>query len=367
MIGLSIGIPLGLMYVFIKLYQVTVNRYVTKNKVILILGIVGIALLAAQIAPPRGWDLYRHYEEIDRIREWGMSYAWNKSRYVGSNYYGATALFYLTSLTPWNGTLPFVTIFLELIIYEKIMARYKERISAQSEGICFFLFLVLSNIVMAISGVRNVLAVVLVNYAIWMFECEKKQLIMDIMIVLFAITIHPASGFLIMIYAVSYIPSHIAGAGIAAFILPILTNFLSDFSSSQNAILSSSAGLFALYTKEQAGLDLRVRIVSVFLIAFSMLVLLAIMRYENKKDRYWYFVFLYSIGTLGMISQGLIYSRMLYGLDILYPILIARYCEEASNIRTIKTIYLYKIYCLIYCTGMLSFQGYELLRAIIIK
>ena len=366
MFGLTFGIPLGIMYLSIKAYQIITNKYITRNRIIIIFGIIGVALLAAQVTPPKGWDLYQHYDEINRIREWGASYAWTRSRYA--NYYGATALFYVTSLTPWNETLPFIAILIELFIYEKMIAYYKDQIGAQSEGLTFFLFLVLSNIVMAISGIRNVLAIVLANYAIWNVECvSKKKWVADIAIVILAITIHPASGLLIAIYAISFIPSRFVGVAISIFILPILTRFLNIFSTSKNAILSSSSGLFALYTKEQAGLDIRVRIVSVILIVFSIAVALQLIRNEKKVDRYLHFIILYSFGTLGMISQGLIYSRMLYGLDVLYPVLMAKYCEASQDIRTKKSVYWYKWYCLIYCAGMLSFQGYELARAILIK
>ena len=366
MLGFTLGLPLGIMYLTVKAYQVVTDKYVTKNRIIIVLGIIGVALLAAQVVPPRTWDLYQHYDEINRIREWGTSYAWKRSRYA--NYYGATALFYVTSLTPWNETLPFIAILTELFIYEKVISYYKNQIGAQSEGIAFFLFLVLSNIVMAISGIRNVLAVVLVNYAIWNFECvSKKNWATNIAIVILAVTIHPASGLLIAIYAVSFVPSHIAGVVISIFILPVLTRFLNNFSESKNAILSSSSGLFSLYTKEQAGLDLRVRIASVILIVFSIVVVLLLVRYEKKADRYLYFICLYSIGTLGMITQGLIYSRMMYGLGVLYPVLMAKYCEDSQDIRVKKVVYCYKWCCLIYCVGMLLFQGYELARAILIK
>ncbi len=366
MLGLTLGLPLGIMYLSIKAYQVVTDKYATRNRIIIILGIIGVALLAAQMVPPRAWDLYQHYDEINRIREWGASYAWKRSRYA--SYFGATALFYVTSLTPWNGTLPFITILTELFIFEKVISYYKNQIGAQSEGLSFFLFLVLSNIVMAISGIRNVLAVVLVNYAIWNFECvSKKNWVADIAIVILAVTIHPASGFLIAIYAISFVPSHIAGVVISIFILPVLTKFLSNFSESKNAILSSSSGLFSFYTKEQSGLDIRVRIVSVILIVFSIAVVLVLVRYGKKADRYLYFIFLYSIGTLGMITQGLIYSRMMYGLGVLYPVLMAKYCEGSQDIRVKKFVYCYKWCCLVYCVGMLLFQGYELARAIFIK
>ena len=364
MIGIILGVFPGILYFIIKMYQVFTNKYIVKNRIIIFLGIVGIALLAAQVNPPRAWDLYQHYDEINRIRERGAAYAWVESRYA--NYYGATALFYITSLTPWNETLPFITIFLELLIFEKIMTYYKEQVGAQAAGLSFFLFLVLSNIVMAISGIRNVLAVVLINYAIWDFECvSKKKWAIDIAIAFLGISIHPAGGFLIVIYAVSYIPLRIAGTLISIFILPILTAFLNNFLTSQNAILSSSAGLFALYTKEQAGLDIRVRIASVVLIVFSIFVGLQVIRKEKKKSRYIYFIILYSIATLGMLTQGLIYSRMLYGLNILYPLLLVKYCGRIIDIKVKKKVIFYKFYCLIYITGMILFQGYELSRAIL--
>lgn len=117
MIGIILGFFPGILYFIIKMYQVFTNKYIVKNRIIIFLGIVGIALLAAQVNPPRAWDLYQHYDEINRIRERGAAYAWVESRYA--NYYGATALFYITSLTPWNETLPFITIFLELLILRK--------------------------------------------------------------------------------------------------------------------------------------------------------------------------------------------------------------------------------------------------------
>ena len=76
MFGLTFGIPLGIMYLSIKAYQIITNKYITRNRIIIIFGIIGVALLAAQVTPPKGWDLYQHYDEINRIREWGASYAW---------------------------------------------------------------------------------------------------------------------------------------------------------------------------------------------------------------------------------------------------------------------------------------------------
>lgn len=70
MLGFTLGLPLGIMYLTIKAYQVVTDKYVARNRIIIVLGIIGVALLAAQVVPPRAWDLYQHYDEINRIREW---------------------------------------------------------------------------------------------------------------------------------------------------------------------------------------------------------------------------------------------------------------------------------------------------------
>lgn len=364
MTGVIIGAPLCIMYFLIKLYKILTNRNIKISNILLLMGILGVALFAAQIAPPFDWDLYRHYDEINRIRAWGLSYAWNESRYA--HYIGATFLFYITSLTPWNETLPFLTVFIELFIYESVMSHYKDKISAQSEGICFFLFLVLSNMALAISGIRNVLAAILLSYAIFDFECVKKHFVFDFFIVAFAISIHPASAFLLIVYIISYIPSLLVGSIISLCLLPISINISNNLLGNDNIVVSSTAGLFNFYNNLQSELDIRVLITSAILILLSIFVLLKLKRWI-KFDRYLKYSLLYSLATIGMISQGLIYSRMLYGLSLVYPILVARNCCYTYDGSLSKLIYSYKWYCIIYCAGMFSFQGYELIRAVLIK
>lgn len=43
MLGLCLGLPLGFMYLFIKLFQLITNRHITRNRLLLILGAMGIA------------------------------------------------------------------------------------------------------------------------------------------------------------------------------------------------------------------------------------------------------------------------------------------------------------------------------------
>ena len=54
-------------------------------------------------------------------------------------------------------------------------------------------------------------------------------------------------------------------------------------------------------------------------------------------------------------------------MDLIYytPLLLVKYCGRIIDIKVKKIVIFYKFYCLIYITGMILFQGYELSRAIL--
>ena len=364
MLTLGFGLVFGIMYFFMKIYSLVTNKCFRVKKIFILICVIGVALLVAQIKPPIAWDLYRHFEEIERMRSWGFEYVWYESRY--KTYIFATLLFYISSLTPWNETLVFITIFIELIILENILKFYKKRgISPQAESISFFLFLAFSNIVLAISGIRNVLAVIIMNYAIWNINFSRKRKLWNIILFIIAITIHPASMFLLILYFISYIPSIKIASGVAVFFYPLIIKLSQTYLNSNNILLSSSAGLFRLYSKERAGLDMRVTLVSATFIFVSIVILIYRMRVLKDKSRYTKYSLVYSLGTLGMIFQGLIYSRMLYGLGNIYISLLLISEKKIKNRTYKKMIYIYKVLSIIYISGMLLFQGYELTLAIL--
>lgn len=364
MLLFGFSLILGSIYFFMKIYSLFANKYFKVKFIFILFCIIGVALLAAHLEPPIDWDLYRHFEEIDRMRINGFEYVWYESRY--RTYIFATLLFYISSLTPWNETLVFITIFIELFVLEIILMFYKKKgASPQTESICFFLFLAFSNVVLAISGIRNVLAVIIMNYAIWNSNFRKKINIVDILFIFIAISIHPASAFLLILYFISYIPIIKISSGIALFFLPLLTKISQKYLDSNNELISSSAGLFKLYTKEDLGLDIRVLIVSAIFIFISIIIILYRIVILKDRSRYLKYALTYSLGTLGMISQSYIYSRMLYGLGNIYIYLLLDTREKNKNYK--KMMQIYKIVSIIYISGMLLFQGYELTLSLLYK
>lgn len=285
MVFFSIGFILGLLYFLVRIIELFLNRTIINNRFFLFLGILGVAILASNIDPSVEWDLYRHYEEIEKMRIWGAEYAFLRGRY--SSYYVINFLFYVVSLTPWNGLLVFISIFIELWILEDILHFYKKRgLSAQTISICFFLFFSLSNIVLAISGIRNVLASVLMGYAIWNIHYKHKHKALSLLLIIMSISIHPASGLILMVYLMSFIPSMLFSTIMSFFLLPLLVNLIDVFKNVDNPIISSSAELFGLYTAEQAGLDTRVLIVSSILIIFTCFIILYRIYYLYDKSKY---------------------------------------------------------------------------------
>ena len=82
MLVFIIGIVLTAGYLLMKFYELIMNKPLTRSWWVLLICIGGVALLASQIKPPQSWDLYRHYQEIDKMRMLGAQYAWTKSRYA---------------------------------------------------------------------------------------------------------------------------------------------------------------------------------------------------------------------------------------------------------------------------------------------
>ena len=364
MLVLLFGGLFGLIYFIAKVYELFTNKYFTNSRSFILLGIFGVAILASQIKPPVGWDLFRHFEEIEKIRELGAEYAWHKSRY--SDYFCITALFYFVSLTPWNNALVVIAIFLDLLLLETVLYYYRKKgLEAQTASIAFFQFLVLSNIVLAISGIRNVLAVILMGFAVWNFHCNrKKTIILDMILALMAITIHPASGFIPLLYLVACIPTTILGSVCAMMLMPILANIMPRYRNSTNELLSSASGLFAVYMDSDAMLDRRVLIVSSFLLITTVFFLVYRILRLKDKTQYTKFSLIYCIGTLAMIGKSVIYSRMLYGVDFICLVLLSSETENRCDIQYRQMHYWYKNIASVYCLGMLAYQGLELWGAI---
>lgn len=363
--GLCISALLSTFYLIEKVYALFCGRRCFKNRFFWVFGALGLALLAAQIEPVKAWDLYRHYEELERMRAGGWQYAAESGRY--RLYPVINLLFFLVSRTSWNGLLVFIAVGTELLLFEKIIAFYREKgLTEQTCSLCFFLYIVLCNMVLAISGIRNVLAVTLTQYGLWRYCVMRKQK-RYLLLCAAAVLIHPAAIFADILFVVSYFPLPMPAAVFSLALLPILVKYSGLLLLIQNPFVRLAAGTFQLYLQNGGVLDMRVRVLSFALMIFSLLALKNAGK-RMGKTRLFRYAAVYLFGTMGMVTNAILYARMLYGLSM---VCVAALCEGElhclKNRQTAETqnYRLYKVYCLIYSAGMVAFQDYELLRAIL--
>lgn len=358
---LLLGASMASLYILSKVHEIVLGRSMRIGYFFIVIGIIGIALCAAQITPPRAWDLSHHYTEIDKMREYGLYYALNSGKY--KEFIGANALFYLVSRTPWNSCLVFIAVVVSLGSFE-LISHYSFGLSEpryRVKGISFFLYLVLTNIVLTISGIRNVMAVTLVGLAVWLREEKKFPAPLCILIGFFGITIHPASTLFAVLYLISFIPST-AIACSAGLVWMMLASFLSQ-QTFQSDYLASTFGLFEYYIQANLGMDMRVKLLTTILAIMCTIYLL----FKNYHTRYHRYSILCYTSLLGCFFQNTLFTRMTYGLAIpsIYLLSICQGGILFSRLRKLNLSELLLIYVSLHTSFNFALQTYELIRAIL--
>lgn len=159
-----------------------------------------LALCCSQIGPPSQWDLFRHYEEIDRMRTLGAGYAFKNGIY--KDFFLVNLFFYLISLTGSNGLLVFLSLTIETFIfcyYLNDQIHSDRIIRTGTFAICFLAFWPTLNIVYAVSGIRNVLATSIGMLALYIDLMKNKSKVISILLYVAAVFIHPFAAIYIVL------------------------------------------------------------------------------------------------------------------------------------------------------------------------
>lgn len=121
--------------------------------------IVGVSLITLSIiTPPISWDLYRHYDLIDKMKAGGMDYILNESIY--SHLPVTNMLYAFVSYIGLPQALPCITAIICYSVLAYIIADCGKRYNVDSRVVgCVLLFnLAFCPFLHMISGIRNVLA-----------------------------------------------------------------------------------------------------------------------------------------------------------------------------------------------------------------
>ncbi len=133
-------------------------------------------LISFHIEPPDGWDLYRHFEELDRIRLGGLYYLFGEGSLYGKQI-GSALLYYIVSLQPNNHLLPFLTIVIEYTIYAYIITDYvaTNKKTIKTVFACIAIHFALTDITWTISSLRQPLACSLCALGMYVELVKKKK------------------------------------------------------------------------------------------------------------------------------------------------------------------------------------------------
>ncbi len=283
----------------------------------------------SQIDPPSGWDLYRHYEEIDKIRLYGLEYAFEEGIY--KQYYVISLLFYLVSLQSNNNLLVIISLSIEFLIYFSVLKYFINKGTIKKSNtilLCNIYFFATINLVQAVSGIRNILAFMIALYGVFITMYKNKK-ILPIICYLLAVFIHPFSLMIVLIYFISKLKFKKC-----IFVILILWGFfyneiISLLLSIDTPYFEELTENFKMYQTMKVDSDYRIIFLQVFLTVFGVYLI-----YKNKTIKKNHlqlgtFVLLYTAFALGSLSNMIFFQRASYALSlILIPFVIENYEKE---------------------------------------
>lgn len=362
-----------ILYIFIivLIHQIgfLTNIKINKKQYMFILIFFGIAyaFLAAQIKPPPQWDLFHHYNEINNMRMGGIDYAFTQGRY--KELFVINFIYYIVSLFSYNNLLVFITIFIEYMIFTYITCDLKGKFSSERNTIAFslnfFLFFALVNIVLSISGIRNVFAFSIASLAVYIDIYKERKGILKYFIYIIPVFIHP-STIIVPIVRIFVLTPKMYKFAPLLIIWGMFSSYISEvLESSSVGALKTAGYLLNLYGENSYIFDNRLVIVNVIFVSIIMIACFYILQkkhmyYNNAQLRYITFIIMYLFTALGSLQNVLIFNRMLYGLAFLILPVIHLILQSLPIKR--RTIFV--LICIVFFTGMIMYQGLELFHAI---
>lgn len=338
-LGISLLLLISLAIIFISAYsgkRVVVGNqddyHYIKNYLIIIT--LALALFAYYFNPISSWDLFRTHQLIDNMSLYGYHYATTVSEYkellVINNFY------YLISLLHNHDLAQFFVLLVDFGLMSYIFLNLIKNKDIQDTcefAFLFLLFLCFYDLTLAISGIRNVLAMSICAVAIFNeLYFKKLSFITTIPLYVIAFLIHPSSVFVLVARVLTIFTKKSK-----LFFISLL--FMSSAMDGINRLLSNS-GIAQIeylankmyYVNKSYSEDMRVLIVKV-LIALLVIYFCLNTRKTNKNQQGSYydeFVLSYTVMMLGGLTNVIFFQRMAYIYGILIIPLISKRVNKKS-------------------------------------
>lgn len=165
-------------------------------KVLVIILVITLSTIAYCIDPKITNDLYRHFENIDIIRNYGFN-----AMHTYDNVLGAKILFYIISFFPNNHFLPAISAIITYGILMYIIYDFnkEKKITTRIIAISILLNFSMCTFSTAISGIRNAMAFAFLALGLYFDLIKKNKRLNRIWPYVIAVTIHPVSWTVIVI------------------------------------------------------------------------------------------------------------------------------------------------------------------------
>lgn len=276
-----------------------------------------MSIISFHFDPPTDFDLYRHYENLENFRTYGWDFA-NSTRIFNSLPVYAI-YFYLISLLPLNGFLPGITVFITYyllfcLIYK--ISKYCCNVSKIYIMMTFIFVMFATNYVYVVSSIRNLLALSIFSYFLFIDLVEQKNKVICFMVYIMLCLFHSSISVLLAFRILIYLYKKVTKVALKliflfwSFFLPIILDNINLFTGQYFNILSQKIETYSAGDRYNLNV-LLYNLVLVLIVAITIYIYIKKNKYKNNYSlQYVNYISLIIIFTLGSIKQYDLFIRM---------------------------------------------------------
>lgn len=308
-----------------------------------------VALILATIAfffqPSADMDLYKHYQTIDYFKIHGWDYV--KTTYIFKTLPIYGVYFYLISLLPVKEFLPAVTVFITYFLSFNLIYKISRdnNIKKSYIMITFSFFILGTDYLSVISGIRNMLAFSIFVYFLYIDLVEKKHKLLCFLIYIALCALHDSVIILVLFRIIVCIYNRFTRITLMlalvfwTFFLDSILNIVNLFTGSYFIKITEKVGFYYIGI-----LDYNLRTVLFELLCLILLTLIFISYHQENRNKnyypskYWHYIFITIAFTLGSIKQYELFLRMTGFIMYASPYYIMMFLDSNSTKNKTKEL-----------------------------
>lgn len=366
MSGIFSVLLLGCILLFAIAYKDKYSRLTGSCIVIIIVFLLSI--MGACIEPDSRYDLFRHYEVINRVR----ASSYNLKEFLSDGYtitdynykytYAYNILIYIIARFLPNQALPFFVIFVSygIFAYIAISELYDGNLTNRNVILSFSILSILMPYLYVYSNIRNPMASAIISLGLYCYF--KKHRIHTLLICgIIALLIHPISVAIVPFIIFRRINPGIKGILVTVLLPSITFRIMEVFrSGGGNEFLFRIAAKYYNYTMVRMDNQGKVFLLSTVLVLL-VIVLLSIIKnkefgtqtegsmYDLTNVIVWYTMF-----SLGYFQNYEMMTRLPYSIAFLSPVLVRSLLPQSNDGLGYRKVAIFMSEMMIYSLAILG-------------